>query len=223
MTLKLVTTKEEAPGVRSFIFRKPLEFTFYPGQYLDYRLPVTDSGDYSRTFTIATSPTEDFLMLTTKARESSFKEKLFNLRPGDEIESSHPAGTFILDETSPAVMIAGGIGITPYRAMIKYALDKKLTIPLTLIYSNSDDNFPFREELETWQQNLPNLTIHWVNTSQNGLLDKEKLFSLTTDYQLPATIFYLSGPPKMVDSFDAILQSLGVEKENIRYDHFGGY
>ncbi len=223
MLLRLSSIRKITPGVESFIWDKPAGFSFYPGQYLDYKLPISDPNGDTRAFTISASPTEDFLMLTTREGQSVFKKKLFALKPGETIDSSHPAGTFILDETSPAVMIAGGIGITPFRSMIKYAFDKKLTTPINLIYSNSDDDFPFGEELKTWQKSLPNLKIQWINTSQEGLLDKEKLQQLFSKYNIQNTIYYLAGPPKMVDSFDQILQSLDIDKTNIRYDHFDGY
>ena len=121
-------------------------------------------------------------------------------------------------------MIAGGIGITPFRSMIKYAFDQKLKTPITLIYSNSDENFPFKKELDQWQNDLPNLTIHYLNTTETGRLGKEKLTSLinSTFYILHST-FYLAGPPKMVDDFEKMLLDLGVDETNIRYDRFDGY
>ncbi len=226
MVLKVLNKKSAAKNVFSLIFEKPENFSFYPGQYLDYELPVDDpngktkSGD-TRAFTISASPTEDFLMLSTKVGHTPFKKALAQLKPEDGIKTSHPAGTFILDEKSPAIFIAGGIGITPFRSMIKYAFDQKLSTPITLIYSNSDANFPFKKELDSWQNELNNLTIHFINTTTQGRLDKEKLIS----YQLSviSSIFYLAGPPKMVDSFEKMLIDSGVDKTNIRYDHFDGY
>ncbi len=210
------------PGYFCVIFEKPENFHFYAGQYLDYELPVKDPLGNTRSFTISASPTEDFLMLSTRHGKTVFKKALEKIKPGDQIKASHPAGTFTLDEKSPAVMIAGGIGITPFRSMIKDALYRKLKTPITLIYSNSDDDFPFRNDLNNWQKKLKNLKIHYINTTTQGKLGPEKLKQLTMNNEL-FTIYYLAGPPKMVDSFDNILQSLGVEKENIRYDHFDGY
>ena len=204
------------------IFKKPDNFHFYAGQYLNYELPLKDPLGNTRSFTISASPTEGYLMLSTRHGKTVFKKALEKIKPGDQIKASHPAGTFTLDEKSPAVMIAGGIGITPFRSMIKDALDRGLKTLITLIYSNSDDDFPFRNDLNNWQKKLKNLKIHYINTSKEGLLDTKKLKLLTMNHPL-STIYYLAGPPKMVDSFDQILQSSGVEKENIRYDHFDGY
>lgn len=221
MILKVKEKKIETKDVFSLVFEKPKNFSFYPGQYLDYELPIDDPDGNTRAFTVSASPTEDFLMLSTRYGYTPFKKALANLKAGDKIKTSHPVGTFTLDESSPAVFIAGGVGITPFRAMIKYAYDQKLKTPITLIYSNYNDNFLFKKTLEGWKQELPNLTIIYHNSSQDGRLTienilKSKIFNLKS-------IYYLAGPPKMVDSFEKMLLELGVDKTNIRYDQFDGY
>lgn len=217
MILKVKQVKRETKGAFSLIFEKPTNFRFYAGQYLDYELAVEDPNGNTRAFTISASPTENFLMLSTKYGISPFKQALAQLKPGNEIKTSHPAGTFTLDEKSPAVFIAGGIGITPFRSMIKYVSDQKLSTTITLIYSNSDENFLFKKELEDWKQSLEDFTIIYHNSNLSGHLTELP----PTTYHLP--IYYLAGPPKMVDSFEKMLLELGVDKTNIRYDHFDGY
>ncbi len=210
MILRVKEKKTETKDVFSLVFEKPNGFNFYPGQYLDYEL----DGD-TRAFTISASPTEDFLMLSTKKGTTPFKKALAKLKAGDEVKTSHPAGTFILDESSPAVFIAGGIGITPFRSMIKYAFDQKLKTPITLIYSNSDNNFPFKEQLENWKQHLPKLNIIYHNSTINGYLTH-----LPVD---PLFIYYLAGSHSFVNDMEKILKQLGVDETNIRYDRFDGY
>lgn len=212
MQLK-ITAKQDFGNYFSLIFEKPLGFYFYPGQYLDYELEKD-----TRAFTISTSPTEDFLMLTAKKGPSEFKKALSKLKPGSEITTSHPVGTFILDESSPAVFIAGGIGITPFRSMIKYALDQKLKTPITLIYSNSDDNFLFKQELDKWKQHLPKLNIIYHNSTKNG-----RLTTLSPKPYPLNPIYYLAGSHGFVDNMEKILIELGVDQSNIRYDRFDGY
>lgn len=217
MILKVLQKKEETENVFSLILEKPKYFNFYAGQYLDVELPVKNKFGKTRAFTISSSPSEEFLMITPKKGINPFKKFMENLKVGDTITSSHPAGTFTLDESQPAVFIAGGIGITPFRSMIRYVLDNKLTTPITLIYSNSDSNFPFKNELNQWQKNLSNLNVIYIVTGQNGRPTKLP----TTRYQLP--IYYLAGPPKMVDDFANMLLELGIDEINIRYDRFDGY
>ncbi|TSC86249.1 MAG: oxidoreductase, 2Fe-2S and FAD/NAD(P) binding domain-containing protein [Microgenomates group bacterium Gr01-1014_7] len=225
--LKVLDQKRETKDNFSLILEKPGGFNFYPGQYLDVELPVSDPVGKTRIFSISSSPSEDYVMLTYKIGFSSYKKKLQGLKAGDIITSSHPAGTVVLDDSAPTVMLAGGIGIAPHRSMIKWALDRKLDLPITLIYSNSDNDFIFKKELNSWQKQSAGrrtkLSIHYIITGSNGRLTKDKFKKL---YPLPFTlypIFYLAGPPKMVDDFEVILLKLGVDSTNIRTDRFDGY
>lgn len=223
MLLKLLKTQKDTKDVLSLIFEKPVGFNFYPGQYLDVELPVADSLGKTRIFSVSSSPSENFLMLTFKTGVTPYKKKLQTLKAGDIISSSHPAGTVVMDDSSAAVMLSGGIGIAPHRSMIKWTLDKNLDLPITLIYSNSDDEFIFKKELDSWQKQYLKLTIHYIATEKEGRLNTEKLKNIlpTTNYQLP--IYYLAGPPAMVDDFENILLDLDVDSINIRTDRFDGY
>ncbi len=213
MILKIIRTKEEANNCFSLILQKPKDFNFYPGQYVDVELK-----NDTRAFTISSSPTERFLMITTKKGVSNFKKALVKLKMGDDIKTSHPAGTFTLDESTPAVFIAGGIGITPFRSMIKYVLDQKINTPITLIYSNSDDNYLFKQELDEWQKVYPRLEIVYTNTTKSGHLTTLNTKNLTSN-----TIYYLAGSHSMVNEFEKILLDLGIDQINIHYDRFDGY
>lgn len=225
MKLKILKIKEETHHCFSLIIEKPFGFDFYPGQYLDIELDIkaNDTKGNIRAFTISSSPTENFLMITPKKGISDFKKALEKLKTGDLIQSSHPAGTFTLDETSPAVFITGGIGVTPFRSILKYAVDQKINTSITLVYSNSSENFLFKEELDSWQTQIKNCTIHYINTSIKGRLDKEKL-QILYPYPLPLTpIYYLAGSQSMIYNFSKYLQDLGVDEINIRTDSFDGY
>lgn len=221
MKLKVKEKRFETQDIFSLIFEKPAGFHFYPGQYLDIELLVNDPRGKTRAFTISSSPTEDFLMITPKKGVSPFKKLMENLKAGNTIESSHSAGTFTLDESSPAVFLAGGVGITPFRSIIKYCLDQQISTSITLIYSNSTDDFLFKKELENWKQNLSNLTIIYHNSSLIGHLNKTKLY--TAVGSLVNNIFYLAGSHGFVNAMEKILKDLGVDEINIRYDRFDGY
>lgn len=205
------------------ILDKPENFQFYPGQYLDIELPVIDPLGKTRIFSISSSPSEDFLMFTYELGITPYKKKLETLQPDDTVSSTHPAGTVVIDNSSPIVMLAGGIGIAPHRSMIKWAVDRKLNLPITLIYSNSDDDFIFKEELDKWQKKLPNLKIIYQNTNENGRLNLSQLDAIVQSYDNTEAIYYLAGPPGMVDDFEEILLKLGVDETSIRTDRFDGY
>lgn len=217
MILRIKNKKVENKNSFSLVFEKPEGFNFYPGQYLDIKLPIFDPNGDTRAFTISSSPTEDFLMITPKKGISPFKKFIEHLKSGDTIESSHPAGTFTLDESSPAVFIAGGIGITPFRSIIKYCLDQQISTPMTLIYSNSDTNFLFKKELEIWKQKLSNLTIIYYNSTLSGRLNHQ---SLIINHE---SIYYLAGSHSFVNNMAEILIKDGVDETNLRYDRFDGY
>lgn len=223
MFLKLTNIIKETPQHTSYIFEKPLGFAFYPGQYLDIQLHNSSENNSTRAFTISSSPTEKYLMISTTTGTSEFKKQLALIKPHDTVESSHPAGTFILDETEPAIFLAGGVGITPFRSMIKYAVDNKLKIPITLFYSNSDENFLFKNELNTFTKLYPNLIIHYINTSIQGRLDQNKLQSLDPLLFARSSIFYLAGPPSIVETFKQNLTRHDIDEVNIRTDSFDGY
>ena len=230
MKLLVKKIKRESSDSISIIFERPKNLNFYPGQYLDIGF-VTKKGIDSRIMSISSSPSEDFLMITYKIGISPYKIALQDLKPGDIVESTHPAGTVVIDDSGSIVMIAGGIGIAPHRSMIKWVVDrsrldrdKKFNLPITLIYSNSDKDFIFKKELDQWVKLYPKLNIHYVVTSKDGRLTEAKLqqFLILSSTNL-VPIHYLAGPPSMVDDFENILLKLGVDETNIRTDRFDGY
>lgn len=212
MILKVIQNKLKGNNYFSLILEKPEGFDFYPGQYLDVKL----TND-SRAFTISSSPTEGLLMITSKIGRTSFKKFMQKLKKGDVITASHPVGTFILDESTPAVFIAGGIGITPFRSIIKYILDRKIPTTITLIYSASRD-FAFKNELDKWQKQLPGLKIYYLDTSKEGRLSQKRLNTFGHSF-----IYYLAGSHGFVDNLEEILLKMGVDETNIRTDRFDGY
>lgn len=213
MILKVTQIKKEAGDTFSVIFENPGD-RFYPGQYIELE---------GRCFSIASSPTENFLMITTRPGISDFKKRFGKTKPEDSWESSHPAGTVTIDEVDPLVFIAGGIGITPFRSMIKWAYDRKFKTKMTLIYCNSNKDFIYKQELDAWKKSLPNLTIHYINTSKTGRLIEVNLKQLLSSIYHLAPIYYLAGPPKMVDDFEKILLEMGIDSTNIRADRYDGY
>lgn len=223
--MKLVVKQihKETENVLSIMFEKPKGFEFYPAQFVDIIFPDI-KVDNSRIYSLSSSPTENYLMITFKKGISDHKKKLMNLKPKDIVEITHPNGTYTLDELTPAVMLAGGVGIAPHRSMIKYAMDKKINLPLILIFSNSTKNFPFKKELDSLSEKQANLDIHYVVTGKNGRLTKPKLNSILKNYFLKAEpIYYLAGPPSFVYDFNQILQTMDIDSVNIRLDSFDGY
>ncbi|KKU38554.1 MAG: Oxidoreductase, 2Fe-2S and FAD/NAD(P) binding domain protein [Candidatus Amesbacteria bacterium GW2011_GWA1_46_35] len=123
MIARIIEIVDEAKDIKSFRLQPEQEMKYVPGQWFYVKL----DENLKHHFTISSSPTENFLQFTTKYREESdYKKALWQKRAGDSLEINGPFGSFVLDEkdTSPRLFIAGGIGITPFRSMIKYATDR---------------------------------------------------------------------------------------------------
>src|SRR6185437_10266431 len=138
----LLEKRQISSDIFDFIFNHGRKFAFVPGQYMEWTLqhPKTDSRGNRRYFTIASSPTETSLMLGVRFYQngSSFKKALLALNPGEKIVGGQIAGDFTLpkDKRQKLVFIAGGIGITPFRSMLKYLVDKHEKRSIVLFYAN---------------------------------------------------------------------------------------
>jgi ferredoxin-NADP reductase len=226
MKLTLVKRQPEVPSVESFIF-KPLEsLSWKAGQFLHYVLhhePTDDRGS-DRWFTVAAAPFEEVVKITTRFTEeksSSFKKTLRALKVGDDIEISDVEGDFVIgDPDASYVFIAGGIGITPFRAILKEMHHEGKQIAVTLLYANRDEaNIVYKEELEAIAKDNPNLKIHYVISPER--IDEEKIRELIPDVQKP--LFYVSGPEPMVEALGSTLRSMGIAEDHLKQDFFPNY
>ena len=179
---------------------------YSPGQWMYVRL----DENLKHHFTISSSPTESFLQFTTKYREvSDYKRALWQKRVGDSLEINGPFGNFVLDEKDPAphLFIAGGIGITPFRSMIKYAVDKYLSLSITLLYS-------VKNKKEAAFIDLP--FTHIIESESEGRLDKEKIEKYCPDWK--ERTWWVCGPPAMVEAVMAF-----APPERVKSEEFTGY
>ncbi len=234
MQLRLIKKVEEAKGTKSFFWEPERKVEWLPGQYYYFTLPQLNYPDprgVTRHFTISSSPTEgDLLRLTTRIRqESGFKKTLDELPIGSIVEGEGPNGTLIMPNDKSQmtnVFVAGGIGITPFRSMIKYNIDKGLKIPMYLIYSNSDSDFVFKKELDEWQKENDCIRVAYVDTSVSGHLDDaqiRKIFDIWhLKFDIPAT-WWLVGPPAFTDALEGVLEKMKVPSDKIRSEKFTGY
>lgn len=239
MKLKLIEKRKEAQGTKSFFFEPQKDFDYLPGQYFYITVPklkYKDSRGATRHFTLSSSPTEEkIIRITTRVRkDSGYKQTLDELKIGTEIEGEGPEGTFVLDEKEkgPHVFIAGGIGITPFRSMIKYAIDKNTSTEIHLIYSNSlPEQITFRKELENWAKKSDNIKIDMTVTKPeeskekwNGLagrIDEKMIKSQIPN--LKSQTFWICGPPAMVDAMEKIMGELDLSASRVRSEKFSGY
>ncbi|OGE64673.1 hypothetical protein A3J13_02275 [Candidatus Daviesbacteria bacterium RIFCSPLOWO2_02_FULL_36_8] len=223
-TLKLKEKKQESEDVVSFLFEP--NFKFEAGQYLEWTLPhpKPDSRGVRRFFTISSSPTEGFLMITTRFAEksSTFKSALKKLESGQEISVSNLEGDFTLprDTEKKLVFIAGGIGITPFRSMIKYLIDRGEKRDIVLLYSvKTLEEIVFKYLFD--EAKFVGVSAVYVSTDTMGFIDQSMIQKQIPDYK--ERYFYISGPQTMVDSFKQTLKAIGISSKQIRTDFFPGY
>lgn len=232
METTIIDHHPETPSVTSFKLEKPAGFTYLPGQFINVELPVEncDARCNKRNFSLVSSPTDDFLMFATRHGVSRFKQTNEVLKKGDKITFTGPFGRFVFNEDAsmPAVFLSGGIGITPVYSMIKYATDKKLAKPITLIYSNTQANdIPFKAELDQFVQLDQFLTIHHAITDDpawkglNRRIDEAMIKELTPDWE--KSEFYVCGPPQMVLAMKQLLVQMNIPVAQIKSELFAGY
>lgn len=234
--LNLKEKREIGPGIYEFKFSSPLKPQFTPGQYMEWTLPIErpDVRGNRRYFTIASSPNED-LMIGVKLSEASsaFKKELLNLSYNLKVVASSLAGDFTLpaDKDKKLVFIAGGIGITPFRSILKSLLEEQEKRDIVVFYTSlSEKEFVFKDVLKEAEEKL-GIKVVYVITDEKNIPENwkgEKGF-ITEDMlkknvsELKERLFYLSGPSKMVDSYKKLLGDSGVSWQNITTDYFPGY
>src|SRR3989344_5675468 len=209
---KLILTLKEkikiGPDIYDFIFKSNQKLDFLPGQYLEWTLPQKspDSRGSRRYLTLSSSPTEPNIRIATKFYEnpSSFKKTLLELN--GPIVASQLAGDFVLpsDKTTKLAFVAGGIGITPFRSMIKYLIDTNQMRDIILIYINKT-----ADEI-VYQDIIENIKVIYMNTSEVGHLNDQMINDKISDAH--DRIWYISGPHNMVTATEELLRSLGIKK-----------
>ncbi len=236
LVLRLKHKIQLAPDVYDFVFASPHKLAFAPGQYMEWTLGHADpdSRGNRRYFTLASSPTEDQVRLGVRfyPKPSSFKETLLALPPESEIVATHLAGDFTLPRHphQKCVLIAGGIGITPFRSMLKYLLDNHLKRPVVLFYANrTAAEIVYRNVLDRAQRELGVPIVYTLtDPSQVPPLWRGKVGRITPEMIREAVpdfakcLFYISGPRGMVDSAKEMLHALGVKDRQIKTDYFSG-
>jgi ferredoxin-NADP reductase/nitrite reductase/ring-hydroxylating ferredoxin subunit len=218
------------------------QFAFFDigGVYNDPKGPI-------RHFTISSSPTENFIMFTTRIRDSPYKKRLSTLEEDSKVKVRGPEGQFVLheDHSKPAVFLSGGIGVTPFRSMLKYATDKQLPIKIIMFDSNRNrSNILFKKKFDEWANINRNLKIIYTISEEEdrqheqsslsaakndwkgeyGRIDKAMILKYLDTTELNNSMFYICGPPTMLKAMQTLLQEeLEIPKERIKVEEFTGY
>lgn len=237
MKARLVTTDRVAADTAGFTFEVQEPFAFDAGQTCDLTIAAPqyqDEKGSSRTFSIASSPADaPRVLVATRLTGSAFKRSLLDAPAGFEVEFEGPFGSFVLHKNAAkqAVFLAGGIGITPFRAIVKNATERRLPHRMTLFYSNrTPGSTAFLPDLEAWQRQ--NANFHLVATVAErpggeawshdvGLMNANSIRPHVQDWA--NAICYLAGPPAFVKALRGALDEVGADPDNVRTEEFAGY
>ena len=232
----------ELVGERTMTFRfaKPADWTFRAGQFIDITLlepPETDAEGNTRGFSISSAPSEDEIMITTRLRDTAFKRVLQTMPLGTQVRIEGPFGDLRLHSAArPAVVLTGGIGITPFRSILVEAASGGergggLPYPVFVFYANRrPEDAAFLEEIRELAESDPNLTFVPTMSAiaadepwegERGRIDGEMLERHLGG--VGGAIYYLTGPPGMVQGLRRMLVDSGTDEDDIRTEEFTGY
>lgn len=236
LLITLSKKNQLSKDIYEFVFDSDDKLDFKPGQYLEWSLghKNPDQRGNRRYFTIASSPTEKEIMLGVKFYEpsSSFKNKLLSMEVGEKLIASQLSGEFTLpdDKNKKLVFIAGGIGVTPFRSMVKNMLDTNETRDAVLFFSNRTPEDIVYKDIFDEAKRVGLKTIYAVNDLAGatpnpsmpvGFVDEKMIRENVPDFA--DRVFYISGPHGMITAFEATLSKMGVSRSNIKTDFFPGF
>lgn len=233
VVLTLERIERAASDTYDFVFSTPHRLAFQAGQYMEWTLGLdhSDNRGNRRYFTVASAPTEDEVRLGVKfyRQPSAFKRGLGDMAPGDTIHATQVAGNFTLPSSPDRKLafLAGGIGITPFRSMLQYLIDKGEARPITVLYGcESQEDIAYGEVLDAAESKLGIRTIYAVARGARrgqypGYIDARLIKAALPDYQ--ERTFYISGPQPMVKAVRDALTKLGVHRTRIKTDFFPGF
>ncbi len=233
----LESREDIAEGTMGFHFVKPANFHFKPGQAIDVILDDAAGSDEQNgrhAFSIVSAPSDDELMVATRMRDSAFKRALESLPLGASMRIDGPFGSLTLhkDRARPAVLIAGGIGITPFMSILRNAAEHRLPHALLLLYSNRrPEDAAFLAELQQLERKNPNFRLLATMTQMDNSARswEGETTQIDDDFvkravaELSRPIYYLVGPPGMVAAMRQTLERLVIDDDDIRSEEFYGY
>ncbi len=234
---RLTERREEADGIVSVRLENPEGFRFRPGQWCFLNLPdlgLRDDRGLRRHLSVASSPGDGHLLFATKLSPSAFKQTLARLEPGAGIDLEEPRGRLALpeDPVRPLAFLAGGIGITPFRSMVRHAAQARSGHRIALFYSNrKPEEAPFLDELLELSRKEERIdvvaTMTRMNESQRpwdgptGRLNPGMIREGLPEWE--SALYFLAGPPPMVEAMQGTLAEMGIAGDRVQPELFSGY
>lgn len=237
-TTQLLGSEPVAEGTQAFHLARPEGFVYQPGQSIDLVLadaaPDTPAGDVSHTFSLVSAPHEATLTVATRMRDSAYKNTLKALPTGTTLRFEGPYGDALVPDSSqrPLMLIAGGIGITPFISILRDMAEHRQQRPVRLLYSNRrPEDTAFLAELQQLEQTLAQFKLIATMTNMGassqpwdgptGYLNAQRITQYSQGLSDP--LYFLSGPPALVEAMYDALEDADVNEEDIHSESFSGY
>jgi ferredoxin-NADP reductase len=220
--VKLLAKREVADGTMEFHFTRPEGFAFKAGQAVELLLPEPAGG---HAFSLVNAPAGKELVIATRMRDSAYKRALRELPVGAPVKIDGPFGSLTLHKSASraVVLIAGGIGITPFVSILRHSLAQPTGHRIALVYSNRRrKDAAFIGEVEALAAANTSFRLVTTMTEEGGGFVDAAMIQRATE-GLAAPVFYIAGPPAMVEAMKAALEKAGVDDTDVRSEEFFGY
>ncbi len=227
---KITEIVPRTSDVTSYRFTRPSELIYKPGQYFMITIRQ-DNKELVHHFSFSSSPTEQsHFEFTKKFTDHEYSIALKAAKVGDWARIDAPYGQFTFEGENPKIaLLAGGIGITPFMSICKNATDKHLDSKITLFYGcRTEEDIAFKEEFNSMQNENKNLKIVCIVNQpssewkgETGIITADMIKKMLPDYN--ETIFFTCGPPPMLKAMETIIESLGLQKNQMKQEYFTGY
>mgnify|MGYP001177950543 CR=1 FL=1 len=220
--LVFLESYKESEDVYTFRFKKENDLTWKAGQYGLFSITHTKIKNATRPFSVSSAPAENVVQITTRIREnpSDFKKALLQLKQGMEVSLRGPVGPFYLKDHGPVLLIAGGIGITPFRSIVKQIEAEGNGTPkqVNLLYMDSKKSYIFKNELDE-MANDNTIRVTYLDSQD----DLHQAIDKFTELYKDKGKYYIAGPKSMVESVSVYLKKQNISKQNMLKDAFFGY
>jgi ferredoxin-NADP reductase len=230
-SVRYLGSRVRATATKTFTFERPTDLKYRAGQFFFVLLGPTEAFPHSieHHFSFSSSPTEPNVEFTTRMTASEFKNRVDGLAEGDLVHIAGPDGAFVLEpRMRKVVFISAGIGVTPARSIVRWALDSKADVDITLLYGNRNlEATAFREEFDA----IESEKVRVVNvlsepdedwSGPRGRIDADLVREYVPDWK--ERDFLVSGPPVVVSSLAGmLLRDVGIDRPRLMTEHFPGY
>lgn len=220
--LLFLESYKESEDVYTFLFEKENDLTWKAGQHGLFNITHKTIKKPTRPFTVASAPTENKVKITMSITDdpSDFKKAMLELKQGMKVSMSGPVGSFYLKDNAPSLLIAGGIGITPFRSIVKQieAEGNGIEKQIHLLYMDSKKSYTYKDELDRIANNT-SINVTYLDSRNDLHQEIDKFTTLNRNNGK----YFIAGPKSMVDSISIYLQNNNISKRNIKKDTFFGY